>query len=58
MSKKEFAGINVTIPYKEKVLPIWMKYILWQANRAVNTIVNNQGRLTGYNTDFTVYYTL
>jgi len=53
MSKKEFAGINVTIPYKEKVLP-YLDEIHPLAGQigAVNTIVNNQGRLTGYNTDF------
>lgn len=53
MRKKEFTGINVTIPYKEKVIP-YLDEIHPLAERigAVNTIVNENGRLTGYNTDF------
>ncbi len=46
------AGVNVTIPYKEEVI----KYLddLSQEAKiigAVNTIVNQQGRLIGHNTD-------
>lgn len=53
MKLKEFTGINVTIPYKEKVIP-YLDHIDPLARKigAVNTIVNNKGRLTGYNTDF------
>lgn len=45
-------GANVTIPYKEAVLP-WLDECDAQAVRigAVNTIVNRHGRLIGYNTD-------
>jgi shikimate dehydrogenase len=45
-------GANVTIPYKETVLP-WLDDLDPQAGRigAVNTIVNRSGRLIGYNTD-------
>jgi shikimate dehydrogenase len=45
-------GANVTIPHKEAVLP-WLDEIDPQAERigAVNTIVNRDGRLVGYNTD-------
>ncbi len=45
-------GANVTIPHKEAVLP-WLDECDAQAARigAVNTIVNRQGRLIGYNTD-------
>ncbi|HEY0753328.1 MAG TPA: shikimate dehydrogenase [Ktedonobacteraceae bacterium] len=48
----EMLGANVTIPYKEAVLP-WLDEIDRQAARigAVNTIVNRAGRLVGYNTD-------
>ena len=51
--KKQFMGINVTIPYKEAVLP-FLDEIDEAANSigAVNTIVNRAGRLCGYNTDF------
>jgi shikimate dehydrogenase len=46
------AGVNVTIPYKEAVIPLLdsvdeeAKFI-----GAVNTIVHREGRLAGYNTD-------
>jgi shikimate dehydrogenase len=48
----EMFGANVTIPYKEAVLP-WLDECDPQAARigAVNTIVNRSGRLIGYNTD-------
>ncbi len=53
MTKKDFKGINVTIPYKEAVIP-FLDHIDESAEKigAVNTIVNNDGVLTGYNTDF------
>ncbi|MBQ9806575.1 MAG: shikimate dehydrogenase [Clostridia bacterium] len=53
MQKKEFCGINVTIPYKETVIPYL--YEIDEAAReigAVNTVVNRDGKLYGYNTDF------
>lgn len=46
------AGVNVTIPHKSNVMPYLDK--IDQAARligAVNTIVNENGTLTGYNTD-------
>ena len=51
--KKEFAAINVTIPYKQTVIP-YLDSISPIAERigAVNTIVNKDGRLYGYNTDY------
>lgn len=53
MEKKSFKAINVTIPYKEKVIP-HIDYISDEAKTigAVNTIVNKNGVLYGYNTDF------
>lgn len=53
MKKRDFKGINVTIPYKEAVIP-YLDEISDQALSigAVNTIVNDHGRLKGYNTDF------
>ena len=52
MRKKDFKGINVTIPYKESVIP-YLRHIddLAMKIRAVNTIVNKGGELYGYNTD-------
>ncbi len=47
-----FKGINVTIPYKELVVPQLDEVdISAQHLGAVNTIKNAGGRLTGYNTD-------
>lgn len=45
-------GVNVTIPHKEAVLPFLDKLdSSAQRARAVNTIVNENGLLVGYNTD-------
>ena len=53
MKQHEFTGINVTIPYKETVIP-YLDEISPQALAigAVNTVVNKDGKLTGYNTDY------
>lgn len=53
MKAKDFKAINVTIPYKEVVI----KYLdvideLAQKIGAVNTVINKNGKLYGYNTDF------
>ncbi len=50
--KQNFRGANVTVPYKEAVIPLLDK-ISEEASviGAVNTIVNNNGMLEGYNTD-------
>ena len=52
-AKKEFEAINVTIPYKETVIP-YLDSVSQIAQRigAVNTIVNKDGKLNGYNTDY------
>ena len=49
-----FAGVNVTFPYKEAVLPL-LDRLAPGAKRigAVNTIVVEDGRLVGHNTDAT-----
>lgn len=51
--KKDFKAINVTIPYKQEIIP-YLDEISPEAKRinAVNTVVNRDGRLYGYNTDF------
>ena len=50
---KNFSAINVTIPYKTTVIP-YLSHIDERAKEigAVNTIVNRDGELWGYNTDF------
>lgn len=52
MGKREFKAINVTIPYKKDVIP-YLKEMDESATAigAVNTIVNKEGNLYGYNTD-------
>ncbi len=48
-----FRGVNVTVPYKEAVLPyLDAIYPAAQVIGAVNTIVVGDGRLTGFNTDW------
>lgn len=53
LTKREFNAINVTIPYKQDVIP-YLDEISETAKRigAVNTIVNRGGKLYGDNTDF------
>ena len=53
MTERNFKAINVTIPYKQDVIP----YLDWLSDTAkqigaVNTIINRDGKLYGYNTDF------
>ena len=51
--RRDFKGINVTIPYKQAVIP-FLDEIDETAKEigAVNTVVNREGKLFGYNTDF------
>lgn len=53
LKQRAFRAINVTIPYKKSVLP-YLDVLSPAAKRigSVNTIVNKNGRLWGYNTDF------
>lgn len=51
--QKEFLGLNITIPYKETTI----KYIdklddISFKTQVVNTVVNRNGILSGYNTDY------
>ena len=50
---KNFSAINVTIPYKQTVIP-YLDSLSDVAKHigAVNTIVNRNGKLYGYNTDY------
>lgn len=53
LTEAEFCGINVTIPYKEKVIPYLYKISDTAKNiGAINTVVNKDGKLYGYNTDY------
>ena len=53
LTRKEFCAVNVTIPYKQAVIP-YLDELSDVARRigAVNTIVNRCGKLYGYNTDY------
>ena len=53
MKAKNFEGINVTMPYKQAVIP-YLDEIDDVASEigTVNTIINRDGKLYGYNTDF------
>ena len=53
ITAKQFKAINVTIPYKQDVIP-YCDVLDDSAKRigVVNTIVNRDGKLFGYNTDF------
>ncbi len=52
MRARDFSAINVTIPYKKDVIP-YLDHVCPEAMSigAVNTIVNKDGILYGYNTD-------
>ena len=52
MEARAFRGINVTIPYKQDVIPYLDEIDPLAAEiGAVNCIVNRNGKLCGYNTD-------
>jgi shikimate dehydrogenase len=51
------AGFNVTIPHKVAVIPLLDSLDpLAEKIRAVNTVVNDNGKLRGYNTDAEGFY--
>ena len=52
MAEHDFLGINVTIPYKQAVIPYLQELSPAAAKiGAVNTVMNRGGRLCGFNTD-------
>lgn len=53
LTERQFCAVNVTIPYKEQVIPYLdgMSEVARMVG-AVNTIVNRGGKLFGDNTDF------
>lgn len=59
LQEKAFRAINVTIPYKQLVMPFCDEIDPHaSAIGAVNTIVNVDGRLLGHNTDFAGFLAL
>lgn len=53
LRNRDFKGINVTIPYKQTVIP-YLDYLDESVKHigVVNTVVNTGGKLYGYNTDY------
>ena len=51
---KQLRGFNVTIPYKQEIIP-FLHSLDRSAQRyhAVNVVLNQEGRMSGYNTDVT-----
>ena len=51
--RKDFKGINVTIPYKKEVIQ-YLDEVDYYVKRcgSCNTIINEKGKLKGYNTDY------
>ena len=51
--RQDFTGVNVTIPYKQAVIPLLDELSeTARAIGAVNTVVRRDGKLCGDNTDF------
>ena len=59
LKKKDFDGLNVTVPYKKAVIP-YLDALSPVAEKlgAVNTIVRRDGRLIGHNTDYFGFQTM
>ena len=52
IKEKKINGINVTVPFKKKIIPYLDKLSLdAQRTQSVNTIVLNNDNLVGHNTD-------
>ncbi len=53
LQKREFCAVNVTMPYKAQVIPFLDELdSIASETGTVNTIVNRNGKLYGYNTDY------
>lgn len=57
LTKNEFQGLNVTIPYKEEIIP-FLDEVSTEAREigAVNTILFRDGKSIGHNTDWIGVY--
>lgn len=53
MTRRDFSGINITIPYKQDVMPYCAELDpVAREIESVNTIIRTGDRLKGYNTDY------
>ncbi len=59
LEDRDFVGINVTIPHKQAVIP-YLDELDPAAEKigAVNCIINQNGKLIGYNTDYIGFRTM
>lgn len=53
VKSRKFDGLNVTIPYKKSIVPLLDEVDgIAEKTGAVNTVLNKNGKLIGYNTDY------
>lgn len=53
VKSRKFDGLNVTIPYKKSIVPLLDEVDgIVEKTGAVNTVLNKNGKLIGYNTDY------
>ena len=53
VKSRKFDGLNVTIPYKKSIVPLLDEVDgIAEKTGAVNTVLNKNGKLVGYNTDY------
>lgn len=53
VKSRKFDGFNVTIPYKKSIVPLLDEVDgIAEKTGAVNTVLNKNGKLIGYNTDY------
>lgn len=53
VKSKEFDGLNVTMPYKKSIVSLLDEVDgIAEKTGAVNTVLNKNGKLIGYNTDY------
>ena len=53
VKSRKFDGLNVTMPYKKSVVPFLDEVDgIAEKTGAVNTVLNKNGKLIGYNTDY------
>lgn len=53
VKSRKFGGLNVTMPYKKSIVPLLDEVDgIAEKTGAVNTVLNKNGKLIGYNTDY------
>ncbi len=53
VKSRKFDGLNVTMPYKKSIVPLLDEVDgIAEKTDAVNTVLNKNGKLIGYNTDY------